>query len=199
VELGLLTYLRFSRTFKKTQSHETSRSEAYFITITTVGWVDVFTRLNQKYNIVNALQYCQEKKGLEIYAYCIMHSHIHLMCKATNGFILSDVMRDFKKYTSKKIIRTIMEEPESRREWLLAYFEKACAHLKRDQSYKVWQDGYHAEIIETNWFIKQKVDYIHNNPVKDKVVTLPEDYYFSSARNYAGLENDLDVVMLDLF
>jgi hypothetical protein len=47
--------------------------------------------------------------------------------------------------------------------------------------------------------IKQKVNYIHNNPVKDKIVTLPEDYYFSSARNYASLENDLDVVVLDLF
>ena len=62
-----------------------------------------------------------------------------------------------------------------------------------------WQDGYHAEIIETNWFIKQKVNYIHNNPVKEKVVGLPEDYYFSSARNYAGLDNELDVVILDLF
>ena len=173
--------------------------QAYFITITTVGWVDIFTRLNQKYNIINALQYCQEKKGLEIYAYCIMHSHVHLMCKATNGFILSDVMRDFKKYTSKKIIQTIMEETESRREWLLVYFKKACEHLKRDQSYKVWQEGYHEETVETNWFIKQKVDYIHNNPVKDKIVTLPEDYYFSSARNYAGLENELDIVVIDLF
>ncbi len=182
-----------------TKYKATTTDQAYFITITTVGWVDVFTRLNQKYNIINALQYCQEKKGLEIYAYCIMHSHVHLMCKATNGFILSDVMRDFKKFTSKKIIQTIKEEPESRREWLLAYFEQACAHLKRDQSYKVWQDGYHAEIIETNWFIKQKVNYIHNNPVKEKVVSSPEDYYFSSARNYAGLENELDVVMLDLF
>jgi REP element-mobilizing transposase RayT len=128
-----------------------------------------------------------------------MHSHIHLLCKSTNGYILSDVMRDFKKHTSKKIIQTIVDEPESRREWLLAYFEKACEHLKRNQTYKVWQDGYHAEIVETNWFIKQKVNYIHNNPVKDKVVTLPEDYYFSSARNYACLENDLDVVVLDLF
>ncbi len=191
-----------------TKYKATTTDQAYFITITTVGWVDIFTRLNQKYNIVNALQYCQEKKGLEIYAYCIMHSHIHLMCKATKGFILSDVMRDFKKYTSKKIIQTIKDEPDpsdselakqSRREWLLAYFEKVCEHLKRDQSYKVWQDGYHAEIIETNRFIKQKVNYIHNNPVKDKVVTLPEDYYFSSARNYAGLENELDVEVLDLF
>lgn len=176
-----------------------STEEAYFITITTVGWVDVFTRLNQRYTIVNALQHCQQHKGLEIYAFCIMSSHIHLLCKATDGFILSDVMRDFKKFTSKKIIQIILDEPESRREWMLDYFQKACAHLKREQQYKVWQDGYHAEIVKTNWFIKQKVNYIHNNPVQEKIVTLPEDYYFSSARNYAGLDNDLEVVLLDLF
>ncbi|WP_016991396.1 REP-associated tyrosine transposase [Flavobacterium sp. ACAM 123] len=181
-----------------TKYKATSTEEAYFITIT-VGWVDVFTRLNQKYILINALQHCQQNKGLEIYAYCIMSSHIHLLCKATNGFILSDVMRDFKKFTSKKIIQTLIEEPESRREWMLRYFRKACAHLKREQEYKVWQDGYHAEIAETNWFIKQKINYIHNNPVKEKIVTLAEDYYFSSARNYASLENDLEVIILDLF
>lgn len=182
-----------------TKYKATTTDDAYFITITTVGWIDIFTRLNQKYVIINALKHCQEYKGLEIYAYCIMHSHLHLLCKATDGFILSDVMRDFKKHTSKQIIKTIIEEPESRREWLLDYFEKACAHLKRNQKYKVWQDGYNAEMVETNWFIKQKVNYIHNNPVKDKVVALPEDYYFSSARNYVGLDNDLEVILLDLF
>ena len=182
-----------------TKYKATTTEEAYFITITTVGWIDVFTRLNQKYNIINALNYCQENKGLEIYAYAIMSSHVHLLCKATNGFILSDVIRDFKKFTSKKILQACIEEPESRREWMLNYFQKACEHLKREQNYKVWQDGYHAELVETNWFIKQKVDYIHNNPVKDKTVSLPEDYYFSSARNYAGLENDLEVILLDLF
>ena len=124
---------------------------------------------------------------------------MHLMCKATDGFILSDVIRDFKKFTSKKIIETIIDEPESRREWMLDYFQKACEHLKRNQQYKVWQNGYHAEVVETNWFIKQKVNYIHNNPVVEKIVALPEDYYFSSARNYAGLDNDLDVILLDLF
>ena len=82
---------------------------------------------------------------------------------------------------------------------MLEYFQKSCAHLKREQQYKVWQNGYHAEIVETNWFIKQKVNYIHNNPVKDKTVILPEDYCFSSARNYAGLENELEVIVLDLF
>ncbi|MBN8643483.1 MAG: transposase [Flavobacteriales bacterium] len=182
-----------------TKYKATNTEEAYFITITTVGWIDVFTRLNQKEIIIKALNYCQQNKGLEIYAYCLMSSHIHLLCKATNGYVLSDVMRDFKKFTSKNIIKAIINEPESRREWLLDYFQKACKHLKREQQFKVWQDGYHAEIVETNWFIKQKVNYIHNNPVKDKIVQFPEDYYFSSARNYAGLQNDLEVILLYLF
>ena len=182
-----------------TKYKATTTDEAYFITITVVGWIDVFTRLNQKYIITNALKYCQEKKGLEIYAYCLMSSHLHLLCKGTEGFILSDIMRDFKKFTSKEIVKTIQEEPESRREWMLDYFQKSCEHLKKNQKYKVWQGGYHAEIVQSNWFIKQKVNYIHNNPVKDKIVTLPEDYYFSSARNYAGLDYELEVILLDLF
>lgn len=128
-----------------------------------------------------------------------MSNHIHLLCKATKGFVLSDVIRDFKKFTSKRIIKTIIDDSESRREWMLDYFKKSCEHLKREQTYKVWQDGYHAELIYSNKFIKQKVEYIHNNPVKDKIVVLPEDYYFSSARNYAGLDNDLKVILLDLF
>lgn len=125
-----------------TKYKATTTDEAYFITITTVGWIDVFTRLNQKRTIIEALNYCQRTKGLEIYAYCLMSSHIHLLCKATNDYILSDVIRDFKKFTSKSIIKTIINEPESRREWLLDYFQKACQHLKREQQFKVWQDGY---------------------------------------------------------
>lgn len=182
-----------------TKYKATTTEDCYFITITTVGWIDVFTRLNQKQNIISALQYCQSHKGLEIYAYCIMTSHIHMLCKATDGFILSDVIRDFKKYTSKKIIQTIINEPESRREWILDYFKKSCEHLKKEQQYKVWQNGYHAEHIFSNKFIQQKIDYIHFNPVKDKIVSLPEDYYYSSARNYATLENEIEVVLLDLF
>jgi REP element-mobilizing transposase RayT len=82
---------------------------------------------------------------------------------------------------------------------LLDYFAKSCEHLKKKQQHKVWQDGYHAEVVTSNNFIKQKINYIHNNPVKDKIVALPEDYLYSSARNYADLENELDVILLDLF
>ncbi|MGB5698939.1 REP-associated tyrosine transposase [Muriicola sp.] len=169
---------------------------AYFVTITSVGWIDVFTRLRQKYVLIQSLMYCQKKKGLEIYAYCIMPSHVHLLCKAEEGSVLSDIMRDFKKHTSKKIIQNIMEFPESRREWMLDHFKKACQHLKRGQKYKVWQDGYHAQIAKSNWFIKQKVQYKHNNPVAEKIVASPEDYVFSSARNYSELENELEVTLI---
>ena len=176
-----------------TKYKATTTEDAYFITITTVGWIDVFTRLSQKYIITDALEHCQQNKGLEIYAYCIMSSHIHLFCKATNGFILSDVIRDFKKFTSKKIIQTIIDEPESRREWLLEYFKKSCENLSRLQTYKVWQDGYHAEEVFSNRWIKEKINYIHQNPVNEKIVTEAENYYFSSARNYADLDSALDI------
>jgi REP element-mobilizing transposase RayT len=170
--------------------------KAYFITITCVGWVDLFTRLNHRYTIINSLKYCQNNKGLEIFAYCIMPSHIHLICSADDGKKLSDILRDFKTFTSKQLLINIKNDPESRREWLLELFAKACAHLKRNQDYKVWQDGYHAEVIETPKFMYQKLKYIHNNPVTDKIVEKPEDYLFSSARNYADLDYELEVFVL---
>ena len=173
--------------------------EAYFITITTVGWVDVFTRLKQRYILIDSLKYCQKERGLEIYAYCIMSSHIHLLCKGTERETLASIIRDFKKFTSKKIVQTIIEFPESRREWMLEYFKEACVHLKRKQQYKVWQDGYHAEHVYSNKFIKQKLNYIHQNPVVDKIVSSAEDYVFSSARNYAELDNELEVIRLEVF
>lgn len=182
-----------------TKYKATELDRGYFITITTVGWVDVFTRLRQKYVLINALKYCQKVKELEIYAFCIMPSHLHMICKAPEGEHLSNIIRDFKKYTSKKIVQTIQEFPESRREWMLSYFKKACAHLKRNQTFKVWQNGYHTEVVYSNEFIKQKVKYIHQNPVVDKIVYNAEDYVFSSARNYAGLDSEMDIIKLELF
>lgn len=159
--------------------------KAHFITITVINWIDLFTRNSLRNIIINSLSYCREQKGLEIYAWCLMSSHLHMICKAPDNGVLSDIIRDFKTHTSKEIIRTIVNEPESRREWLLEAFSKACEHLKRDQKFKVWQNGYHAIEIRTYSFFESKLDYIHQNPVKDGLVEFPEDYVFSSARNYA--------------
>jgi len=120
-----------------TKYKATELDSTYFVTITTVGWIDVFTKLIQKQVLINALKYCQKNKGLEIYADCLMSNQtcpersrrVHILCKAPENENLSDILRDFKKYTSKKIIETIINFPESRREWMLAAFEKACSHL----------------------------------------------------------------------
>ena len=140
-------------------------NKAYFLTLTVVGWIDVFSRKNHKHTLFESLRYCQKEKGLEIYAYCLMSSHLHLIAKSiSKQNSLSDILRDLKKFTSKAIVQSIINEPESRREWLLEYFKKAGEDLKNVKDYKFWQDGNHAEVIESNKFFDQKQNYIHNNP-----------------------------------
>ena len=171
-------------------------SNAYYLTLTVVGWIDVFTRKEQKNLIANSLNYCIKNKGLIIYAYVIMSNHVHLIAHAEGENNLSAILRDLKKHTSKKIINNIIEEPESRREWMLEYFSYACKHLKREQSYKVWQDGNHAIELNSVKLLYEKLNYIHNNPVEAGIVAIPEDYLYSSAKNYAGLDNYVNVEIL---
>jgi REP element-mobilizing transposase RayT len=170
------------------------QTKVYFLTLTVVGWIDVFTRRNHKMTIIESLQYCQNEKGLEIYGYCLMPSHLHLMVRAVGSVSLSDILRDFKKFTSKAIIRNIQSDTESRKEWMLEYFKKAGMGHSRIIGFKFWQDGIHAEEITSNRFFDEKLDYIHHNPVTELIVELPEDYLFSSARNYAGLKNYLEII-----
>lgn len=98
----------------------------YFITFAVVEWVDVFTRPDYTTILIDSLQYCIEKKGLILHAWCIMPSHVHLIASAAEGFLLSDILRDLKKFCSKKIIDAILDHPkESRRYWMLWLFKQA--------------------------------------------------------------------------
>lgn len=168
----------------------------YFVTLTAVDWVDIFTRRELKVTIIDSLKYCQQNKGLIIYAWCLMHSHLHMIVGTKEGFDLSAILRDMKKHTAKEIIKKVNDEPESRREWMLYRFEYAGKFLKRIKNYKVWQDGNHAKQIITSEFMKQKLDYIHNNPVEEMVVAEPQHYLFSSAMNYAGKKGLIEVELV---
>ena len=159
----------------------------YFTTLTVVHWIDLFTRKELKYIVVNSLKHCQEHKGLIIHAWCLMPSHLHLIISSKNEK-LSDILRDFKKYTSKEFIEEISRINESRKEWLLEMFKKAGESLHRIKNYKVWQDGNHPKQLTTNWFSQQKLDYVHNNAIEAEIVENAEYYLYSSARDYAGLK-----------
>lgn len=178
---------------EKYKIHDHDKS--YFITMTVVGWIDVFTRKNHKLLIVNSLKHCQKYKGLEIFAWCLMPSHLHMIVRASGKQTLSEILRDMKRHTSKKIVEQIIEEHESRRNWMLAYFKHSGRYIKRIQKYKVWQDGNHAEIIYSPAFFYNKLNYIHKNPVTDMTVSREEDYWFSSARNYAERDYLLEVIL----
>ena len=173
--------------------HEANK--AYFLTLTVVGWIDVFTRKNHKLAIVRSLQYCQNHKGLELFGWCLMPSHLHLIARADDKHDLPAIIRDFKKFTARKILYQISEEPESRREWMLNQFEFAGKHLKAIKNYKFWQTGNHAEVIYSPGFFYNKLDYIHKNPVKEMIVEREDEYLFGSARNYADRDYLLEIIM----
>ena len=173
-----------------------NEGKAHFITMTVVDWIDVFTRKNHKMAIVESLKYCQKHKGLEIFAWCLMPSHLHLIIRAGTDNKLSDILRDFKKFTSKELIRLIQEEPESRREWMLDRFEFAGRYNPKIKNFKFWQDGSHPIELFSPTFTKQKLDYIHNNPVEEMFVSEPHEYLFSSARNYADMAGLIEVILI---
>ena len=169
----------------------------YFLTLTIVDWVDLFTRSSYKEIITNSLNYCVEEKGMEIYAYVLMTNHLHIIAAAKNNN-LSDIIRDFKRYTSQKIIEQISSNRESRRNWLLPIFRSAASKHKRNTCYQIWTHDNHAEEVYSPAFTKSKINYIHKNPVKAGMVGRPEEYLFSSARDYAGDQGPVKVLKIEL-
>ena len=165
----------------------------YFITLTIVDWLDIFTRPAYKHIIVDSLNYCIANKGLKVYCWCLMSNHMHMIASTTEGNNLSDILRDFKKFTSKDLIRTLKEIPESRRDWLLNLFWYAGKNDKKIKYYKVWQEGNDAKEIHSTDFLNQKLEYIHNNPVRAEMVVSPEDYLYSSAKDYSGLKGLVNI------
>ncbi|MCF8238668.1 MAG: transposase [Saprospiraceae bacterium] len=157
-----------------------------FLTLTTVGWIDAFSRLSLRNILITNLDYCRQNKGMMIHAYVIMTNHIHLIVQmeADHKESLNKVIGDFKRYTAHQLIKTILEEAESRKEWIL-YLLKYFAHGSNDQrSHQFWQSDNYPTALFTDKVIWEKVHYIHQNPVRAGFVANPEDYLYSSASNY---------------
>ncbi|MFV8346915.1 REP-associated tyrosine transposase [Flavobacterium sp. ZB4P13] len=155
----------------------------HYITATVVDWIDIFTRQTYRNSIIESLDYCIKNKGMILYGYVIMSNHIHLIIQSQDGK-LSDLIRDFKKFTAKNILEKIQIVPESRKEWMLERFKLAAEKHTRNKNYQFWQYGNHPEEIYTNKFMWSKLDYIHLNPVRAGLVEKASQYIYSSASNY---------------
>jgi len=167
--------------------YKTYEGGLFFVTLTVVGWIDVFVRREYCDCLVQNLRYCQEKKGLQLYAYCIMSSHVHLIA-ATETSILSNILRDFKSYTAKQLIQLITNNPqESRKEWLLFLFRHFAKNTANTEN-QFWQPHNHPIDLTSNTLIDQKVNYIHENPVKSGLVNEAQDYFYSSANSLSPIK-----------
>jgi putative transposase len=162
----------------------TDQGATHFVSFAVVEWVDVFTRKDYRDIVIDSLKHCQEKKGLVIYGWCIMSNHVHLIISAKEKN-LSDVLGDFKKFTSKKLTDAILTNPvESRKKWMIQIFKEAGELNSRNTNYQFWQQDNQPKEIFTPQFAAQKLEYIHNNPVEAGIVEKAEEYMYSSARNY---------------
>ncbi len=153
----------------------------HFITLTTLNWLDIFTKPAYFDILVDGLKHCQKNKGLVIYGYVIMINHLHLLLASRyKKYALSNIICDYKKYTARRIFSELDNDNRFYiKNHLINYRDK-----KRNMSFQLWQSDNHPIVIESEKFFNQKLDYIHNNPVKKRYVEAPEDWIYSSTRNY---------------
>jgi len=166
----------------------------YYMTFTIVGWIDVFSRQSYRDILIDSFKYCQKNKGLHLHAYVIMTNHVHLIVSVDEGFSISNFVRDCKKFSAKKILDEIENSGvESRREWMLHQFKYYASRHSRNDKYQLWEHDNHFVELSSPAFTQQKIDYIHQNPVTAGLVYRAEDYVYSSASNYAGIDQIIDV------
>ncbi len=169
-------------------------STLFFVTSTVTNFDPIF-HLGRNYYLIllNSLSWVVNKYSAGIYAYVFMPSHIHLVTEVSSGEILSCLMRDLKKFTSTKVRQEL--ESEGRHSWVERL--RANSRGKKGQVFKLWMDRFDDVVLFTEPVLRTKVEYIHQNPVKAGLVRQPEDWEFSSAKDYMGTGKSPFKIVMD--
>lgn len=173
-----------------------------FVTFTVVGWIDACLADRQgvyKKSIQGhthrSWKHCQKNKGLVIHAYVIMTNHVHMIISRNSKVLLEDIMRDMKKFTAVSLLAAIQSNVESRREWMLNFFGQAGAMNSNNKHFQFWLQDNHPIECSTPLVLKQKMEYIHENPVRAGFVEKAEDWVYNSAGDY--YKNKKELVEID--
>jgi REP-associated tyrosine transposase len=175
-----------------------AKQPCYFLTFNTVDWIDIFIRPVYKQIIVHSLNHFIEHKGLNLYAWCLMTNHLHLLAQARDNCVIAEIEKEFKNFTTKKLLQDIDTEPDVRRVWMMQHFENFGNVLGFLKKFHVWQtcstpvfvDPYKKETLI------EYTEFIHSNPVRDRIVESGSDYLYSSARDYCGMKGLVNVIKL---
>jgi len=169
----------------------------HFVTYTTINWIDVFIREEYRNILTESINYCKANKGLEVYGYCLMPSHFHMIMGRSRENTLEGIVRDMKSYTSRRMHEVLEDRNyihESRREWMLWMMKRAGIKKSNNKGFQFWQQHNHPIEIWSPAVFDQKLAYIHNNPVEAGFVENPEDWRYSSAVNYSGRKGMIEIV-----
>jgi putative transposase len=161
----------------------------YFLTLNIVDKIDLFVRPAYKQVIADTLNHFIDTHGLHLYSWCLMSSHLHLVLRTKDGAAPAYFERDFKKYTTPALLKTIEMEMDLRRDWMFQRFEEYGKSLRLLEKYHLWQNCSSPLWIDNEQprLLMDRIVHIHENPIREGIVDLPESYLFSSARDYSGI------------
>ncbi len=184
--------------WREENNNHNGKQACYFITFSTVDWVDIFIRPVYKQVVVHTLNHFIEHKGLVVYAWCLMSNHLHLLVRPEDGQAIADVEKEYKTFTTQKILEAIDTEPEIRRTWMMDRFEQFGNLFGFSKKFHVWQNcssPLFIDLHKTDLLLDQ-FDHIHQNPVRDRIVDTAPEYLYSSARDYSGMKGLVHITKL---
>ena len=162
----------------RTRYRVNEQDQAHFVTSTVVAWLPLFTMAARCDILVDSLAYCRSKKALRIYAWVILDNHFHAILAAPD---LTRVMADLKRHTARRLLEQLESEQA---DWLLNQLRYYRAEHKTESEHQLWQEGFHPQAIPSDEIMRQKLEYLHNNPVKRGLVASPEHWRYSSAHEW---------------
>lgn len=180
------------------EQNNDGKQACYFITFSTVDWVDIFIRPVYKQVVVHTLNHFIEHKGLTVYAWCLMSNHLHLMISPEDGCTVAEIEKEYKNFTTQKILEAIDTEPNLRKAWMMDRFEHFGNLFSASKKFHVWQNcsnPVHIDLRKTD-ILLEHFDHIHQNPIRDRVVDIPSEYLYSSARDYSGMKGLVHITKL---
>lgn len=170
----------------------------YFVTCTVANWIDLFTHAEYRNIILDSWRYGKKYKGLDLHAWLVMSNHFQIVFKSREGKP-KELIEDIKAWAAPRLHQSILSNQyESRRGWMLQELQLATRIHEHTQSMQLWKSHtYHFELQNAK-MVRQKLDYIHQAPVKAGIVLQPELYRYSSARDYiTGMPGLIEIDKID--
>ena len=162
----------------------------HFVTCTVLHWLPLFTNRDSVQIILDSLTYLQKSDNMTLFSYVILENHLHLVISSDD---ISKTMQKFKSYTAFELLKLLEKNNASTLLKQFAFHKKAH---RKENSYQIWEEGFHPKLIQSEQMMFEKINYIHHNPVKRGFVDEAEHWRYSSARDYKGVDGLLEVERL---